>query len=99
MWRPLQIIWEARLPRRLHEGRPMGLYCSSSNLHNCRFWDIVKTNSICALHSRICAARYGSNYCSEDVFTMVTSFHQPCDLRNIQLLGGKTFSCQESCSI
>jgi hypothetical protein len=99
MWRPLQIIGEARLPRRLHEGRPMPLYSSPGLiLHDCRFWDMQKT-SICAQHSRICAARYGSNCCSENVVTMFTSFRQPCGLRNIQLLGGKTFSCQKGCSI
>lgn len=30
---------------------------------------------------------------------MVTSFRQPCALRNIQLVGRGTFTCQESCNI
>lgn len=59
----------------------------------------MSKKSICALHLRICAVRYGSNCSSEEFFPMIPSIHQPCGLRNMQLIGGKTFSCQESCSI
>ena len=97
MWRPLQVIWEARLPRRLHEGWPMRLYLNLIS-HNYSLLDTPKT-SICALHSRICVARYGSNCCNENVLLWLLRFRQPCDLRNVHLPGGGTFSCQERCSI
>lgn len=67
-------------------------------LRRYRFGGMLMT-SICARQTHICAVRYGSICCSENISGVVTRFLQPCALRNIQLLGGKTFSCQESCTI
>jgi hypothetical protein len=59
MRRSLQTSGKARVPRRLHEGRPMRLDLSLI-LHNYRFLDTVKT-SIYVLHLPICAVRYDSS--------------------------------------
>ena len=95
MWRALQIIGEARVLRRLHEGRPKRLNFRSIS-HNYRVRNTTLKTNICALHLHICAARYDS---TQWVFFHVDTFRQPCALRNIQLLSGKTFNCPETCSI
>jgi hypothetical protein len=70
MWRPLQAIGKARVPKRLHEGRPMRRNFSVG-LHNYRSSDMLKT-SICAPHSCICVVRYDSIYPWRGCFTMLT---------------------------
>jgi hypothetical protein len=80
----------------MHEGG-QERRCANSSSDNFRLW-IMKETNICVPHSCICAARYGSST-MEDVLANATSFRQPCDLKDIVLPSGNTFSCHESCTI
>ena len=93
----LQAIGKERMPRTLHEGGPTQLDFSLI-LQQLQTTGHFEHGHMCSALVHMCGeVRF--HLAIARVFYYVYFVFQPCDLKNIELPGGKTFSCQESCII
>ena len=85
------------MPKRLHEGRPMGLNFSLI-LQQLQIDGHAEDEHMCSALAHMCGeVRF--HLAVARMFYYVYCVFQPCALKNIQLPGGETLSCQESCII